>query len=189
VEDVFGGRCALLRYGLIVGPHDPTERFTYWCDRLARGGEILAPGPPGRPWQFVDVRDGAAFALDVGERRLAGPFDVTNTSSPGEVLADAPDVAWVDDAFLVEHGVGEWMELPLWVPATSEVGAIHEADTSRAREAGLRNRPVAETVADTRAWSATREGRGAGTAAMGGTEGVGLDPAKERELLEAWRSR
>jgi 2'-hydroxyisoflavone reductase len=188
VGDVFGERAAILRFGLIVGPHDPTERFTYWPDRLARGGELLGPGAPERPWQFVDVRDGAAFAVEVAERRLAGAFNVTNASTAGEVLAGG-DVTWVDDAFLVEQGVGEWMELPLWVPPTSEVGAIHEADTSRAREAGLRMRPVAETVADTRAWSAARDGRGAGTAAMGGTDGVGLDPEKERALLDAWHSR
>jgi 2'-hydroxyisoflavone reductase len=188
VAAVFGDRAAMLRFGLIVGPHDPTDRFTYWPDRLARGGEVLGPGDPDRPWQFVDVRDGAAFALDVAERRRGGPFNVTNTSTPGEVLAGA-DVTWVDDAFLQEHEVGEWMELPLWVDPGGEVGAIHQADTSRAREAGLGMRPVAGTVADTHAWSQQREGRGAGTAAMGGTDGVGLDPEKERRILEAWRAR
>jgi 2'-hydroxyisoflavone reductase len=188
VDDVFGDRAAHLRFGLIVGPHDPTDRFTYWADRVARGGEVLAPGAPDRPWQFVDVRDGAAFALEVAERRLPGPFNVTNTSTAGEVLAGA-DATWVDDAFLLEGGVGEWMELPLWVASSGELGSLHTADTSRAREAGLRQRPVQETVADTHAWSAARTERGTGTAAMGGTEGVGLDPAKERELLAAWRER
>ncbi len=113
---------------------------------------------------------------------------MTNSSTAGEVLAGA-DATWVDDAFLLEHGVGEWMELPLWVAPDGELGALHTADTSRARDAGLRMRPVAETVADTRAWSEARTQRGAGTAAMGGTEGVGLDPAKERDLLAAWRER
>jgi 2'-hydroxyisoflavone reductase len=188
VDDVFGDRAAHLRFGLIVGPHDPTDRFTYWAERVARGGEVLAPGAPDRPWQFVDVRDGAAFALEVAERRLPGPFNVTNTSTAGEVLAGA-DATWVDDAFLLEGGVGEWMELPLWVASAGELGSLHTADTSRAREAGLRQRPVQETVADTHAWSAARTERGTGTAAMGGTEGVGLDPAKERELLAAWRER
>ncbi|HSC90361.1 MAG TPA: NAD-dependent epimerase/dehydratase family protein [Gaiellaceae bacterium] len=188
VEGIFADRAAMLRFGLIVGPHDPTDRFTYWADRIGRGGEILAPGPPERPWQFVDVRDGAAFALDVAERRLPGPFVVTNRSSPGEVLAGA-DVVWVDDAFLVERGVGEWMELPLWVADGGEIGALHQADTSRAGAAGLRRRPVAETVADTLAWSRTRQGRGPGTAAMGGAEGVGLASERERELLAAWHAR
>ena len=188
VDEVFGDRAAHMRFGLIVGPHDPTDRFTYWPDRVARGGEVLAPGAPDRAWQFVDVRDGAAFALEVAERRLPGPFNVTNSSTAGEVLAGA-DATWIDDAFLVERGVGEWMELPLWVARDGELGALHTADTSRAREAGLRQRPVAETVADTHAWSESRTERGAGTAAMGGTEGVGLDPDKERELLAAWRER
>ena len=80
VDDVFGERAANLRFGLIVGPHDPTDRFTYWPDRVARGGEMLAPGAPDRAWQFVDVRDGAAFALDVAGRRLPGRFNVTNSS-------------------------------------------------------------------------------------------------------------
>jgi 2'-hydroxyisoflavone reductase len=188
VDELFGGRAAHLRFGLIVGPHDPTDRFTYWPDRLARGGEVLAPGGPERPWQFVDVRDGAAFALDVAERRLSGPFNVTNPSTAGQVLAGA-DVTWVDDTFLLEHDVGEWMELPLWNAADGELGNLHTADTSRARAAGLRMRPVAETVADTRSWSEARTGRGAGTVAMGATDGVGLDPKKERELLAAWRER
>ncbi|MGE5690870.1 MAG: NAD-dependent epimerase/dehydratase family protein [Pseudomonadota bacterium] len=188
VAEVFGDGAAMLRYGLIVGPHDPTDRFTYWADRIGRGGELLAPGPPERPWQFVDVRDGAAFALDVAERRLSGAFNVTNTTSAGEVLAGA-DVTWVDDAFLRQHGIGEWMELPLWVAPDGEVGEIHRADTTRARAAGLRMRPVRETVEDTLAWSRSRDGRGGGTAAMGGTEGVGLDPGTERELLAAWRGR
>ena len=149
---------------------------------------MLAPGAPDRPWQFVDVRDGAAFALEVAGRRLPGRFNVTNSSTAGEVIAGA-DTTWVDDAFLLEHGVGEWMELPLWVAPEGELGSLHTADTSRARDAGLRMRPVPETVADTRAWSESRTQRGAGTAAMGGTAGVGLDPAKERDLLAAWRQR
>jgi 2'-hydroxyisoflavone reductase len=188
VGDVFGDRSAILRFGLIVGPHDPTDRFTYWADRVARGGEVRAPGAPGRPWQFVDVRDGAAFALDVAERRLAGPFNVTNSATAGDVLAGATATG-VDDAFLEAEGVGEWMELPLWVAPGGEVGAIHEADTSRARAAGLRMRPVAETVADTHAWSATRTAPGPGTLAMGDAGSVGLDPGKERRLLAAWHAR
>jgi 2'-hydroxyisoflavone reductase len=184
VEDVFGERSASLRFGLIVGPHDPTDRFTYWADRLAHGSPILAPGSPDDPWQFVDVRDGAAFALDVAEQRLAGPFNVTNSSTAGEVLAGA-DVVWADAAFLHEQGVGEWMELPLWVDEEGELGALHRADTSRAAAAGLRMRPVRDTVADTAAWSAARDGRGGGTVAMGGTDGVGLAPERERELLAA----
>ena len=140
-----------------------------------------APGAPDRPWQFVDVRDGAAFALDVAERRFVGPFNVTNSSTAGEVLAGAA-VTWVDDAFLSSSraSASGWS-----CRSGSRRTARSARSTRRTRPgraaAGLRMRPVAETVADTQAWSAARTEPGPGTAAMGGTEGVGLAPEKERD--------
>ncbi len=170
VERVFGDRALIVRPGLIVGPHDPTGRFTYWPHRLARGGEILAPGPPERLTQFIDVRDLAEWMLDAVERELGGLFNATNEGTPwGEVLAGAT-VTWVPDEFLQEREVGEWMELPLWI-----AGVGMRTDVSRAVAAGLRFRPVEETIA--------------GAADAPAVEGVGLTPEREAELLAAWRGR
>jgi 2'-hydroxyisoflavone reductase len=180
VSAAFPGRALIVRPGLIVGPHDPTDRFTYWPARLARGGEILAPGPPERVVQFVDVRDLAAWIVRLVEERRTGVFNATNEGVPmGELLAGG-EVTWVTDEFLLEHGVGEWMELPLWLADPEWVG-MHHADVSSAVAAGLAFRPPAETVRDTAAWAATRRDDYEPKA--------GLAPERERELLEAWRTR
>jgi nucleoside-diphosphate-sugar epimerase len=174
VERVFGERALIVRPGLIVGPHDPTGRFTYWARRLERGGAVLAPGPPERTAQFIDVRDLAAWILGAVEQKRSGTFNVTNEGvSWGELLAGG-DVTWVCDEFLQEHGVGPWLELPLWLPDPEWAG-MHATDVSRAVAAGLRFRPVAETLRD--------------SASAPESEGVGLTPEREAELLAAWRSR
>ena len=170
VEQVFGERTLIVRPGLIVGPHDPTGRFTYWAHRLGRGGEILAPGPPERLTQFIDVRDLAEWTLDAVELDLGGVFNATSEGTPwGELLAGAR-VTWVPDEFLQEREVGEWMELPLWI-----AGVGMTTDVSRAVAAGLRFRPLEETIA--------------GAADAPAVEGVGLTPEREAQLLAAWRER
>jgi 2'-hydroxyisoflavone reductase len=174
VEEVVGERALIVRPGLIVGPHDPSGRFTYWAQRLARGGEILAPGPPERQTQFVDVRDLALWIVAAVERGLSGTFNATSEGIPWRELLAGADVAWVSDDFLREHEVGEWLELPLWLSDPNWAG-MHEVDVSRAVAAGLRFRPLAETL-----------GGAAGAPAV---EGVGLTPEREAELLAAWRSR
>jgi len=174
VERVFGERALIVRPGLIVGPHDPTGRFTYWARRLARGGEVLAPGPPERLAQFVDVRDLAGWILDGVEQGLSGTFNATNEGVAwGQLLAGA-EVTWVSDEFLQEHEVGPWMELPLWLPDPEWAG-MHDTDVGRAIAAGLRFRPLGETIA--------------GAADAPAEEGVGLTPEREAELLTAWRER
>jgi len=174
VERVFAERALIVRPGLIVGPYDPTGRFTYWAHRLERGGEILAPGPPERTVQFVDVRDLAAWILDAIEAGRSGTFNVTNEGVPWGELLGVTEVTWVPDEFLQEHDVGPWMELPLWLPDPAWAG-MHATDVSRAVAAGLRFRPLAETLA------------GAATAPL--EDGVGLTLDREAELLEAWHSR
>ncbi len=174
VERVFGGRALIVRPGLIVGPHDPTGRFTYWARRLERGGEILAPGPPERTVQFVDVRDLATWILDALEQGLGGTFNATNEGVPLSELLAGGDVTWVSDEFLQEHEVGPWLELPLWLPDPEWAG-MHATDVSRAVAAGLRSRPLDETL------------RGAATAPA--EDGVGLTAEREAELLDAWRAR
>ncbi len=179
VERALPGRALLVRPGLIVGPDDPTDRFTYWPQRARRGGEVLAPTPPERPVQFIDVRDLAEWIVRMVEAGSTGPFNATGR--PGEVTfgalleaCGAEQVTWVDEAFLVEQEVGEWMELPLWIPAgDGEWRDFQLVDVSRALDAGLTFRPLAETIRDVPEWTAT----------------AGLTPEREAELLAAWHAR
>jgi 2'-hydroxyisoflavone reductase len=173
VERVFGERALIVRPGLIAGRHDPTGRFTYWARRLARGGEILAPGGPERRVQFIDASDLGAWIVEAAGQGLGGTFNATNEGVAwGELLADG-DVTWVSDEFLLESGVGPWLELPLWLPDPAHAG-VHETDVSRAVAAGLRFRPVPETLRD--------------AAEAPAVDGVGLTPEREAALLETWRS-
>ena len=178
VQDVFGERCAIVRPGLIVGPHDPTDRFTYWPRRLAEGGAVLAPGRPEQPVQIVDARDLGAFLVHVAAERVAGVFNATGPAEPltlGETLdrASRPDaeLVWVDDATLLAAEVGPWMELPLWLPGDEYAGML-AVNVSRAIAAGLAFRPLEETARDTLAWSLEA-----------GEQRPTLSREKERELL------
>ena len=157
VLDVFGDRAAIARAGLIVGPHDPTDRFTYWPRRLAEGGDVLAPGSPSKPVQLIDARDLGAFLVHLAENRIGGIFISTGPAKPltfGELLEriGGGNLVWVDDQIVVDAGVQAWMELPLWIPG-DEVTGILQADISRALAAGLTFRPLEETARDTLAWS------------------------------------
>jgi 2'-hydroxyisoflavone reductase len=182
VAESFGEEHAIVRPGLIVGAHDPTGRFTYWSHRVARGGEVLAPAPPERKVQFVDVRDLGAWLVDLSEQRATGSYNATHPGRTwGEVLETCREVAgsdaaftWVPDSFLAEREVGEWMELPMWVHDSEEAG-IHEAEVSRAIAAGLTFRPLEETVRDTLELAQT-------------TDEAGLTPEREAALLAAAHS-
>lgn len=183
VREGFGDRGLVVRPGLIVGPHDPTGRFTYWPHRVARGGEVLAPGPPERQTQFVDVRDLGEWIVELCERGVGGTFNATHPGVSWAELLDAcravtgsdAHVTWVTDEFLVEHDVGQWLELPLWLTGP-ETAYADSVDVSRALHAGLRFRRVEDTA------------RGALEDAET-TEAVGLAPEREAALLEAWHAR
>jgi nucleoside-diphosphate-sugar epimerase len=149
---------AAVRAGLICGPHDNVFRLPWWVRRIAQGGRVPAPGDPERTVQLIDARDLAAWMLDLGEQRTAGAFNGTaprGRTTMREVLEAVVDatgsdaeLVWIPDERLLEAGVEPWTELPLWLPeaGTWDVG------TERAQAAGLRCRPVAETVADVWAW-------------------------------------
>ena len=175
VQEVYSERALIVRPGLIVGPYDPSGRFTYWPHRLARGGEVLAPGPPERLAQFIDVRDLAEWIVRLLEDGQRGVFNATGEGVPwGELLAGAA-VTWAPDEFLVAQEVGEWMELPLWIADPAFAG-MQLTDVSRAVAAGLRARPARDTLRDTLALAEP-------------VDGVGLTPEREAGLLAAWHGR
>jgi len=154
VETAFGERATIVRPGLIVGPHDPTDRFSYWPKRIAAGGRVLAPGDPGDPVQFIDVRDLGEFIVNVAEARRAGVFNATGrTLSLGELLdaccaatgSDA-ELVWVPTPELLAAGLDPWMGVPLWIAAPGWEAA-NRVPIDRALDAGLTFRPLADTIA------------------------------------------
>ena len=180
VTDVYGDRALIVRPGLIVGPHDPTGRFTYWPHRVAQGGDFLVPAPPDGQAQFVDARDLGAWLLDLCERGASGAFNATHPGVSWVELVDScirvagsdGRPVWVDPDYLAEQGVGEWMELPMWLHDPEWVG-MNRTDVSRALAAGLRFRALDDTVRGTLDFAET-------------TDEAGMKPERERELLEAW---
>lgn len=161
-EAAMPGRVLVVRPGLIVGPHDVSDRFTYWPWRIARGGDVLAPAPADAKVEFTDARDLAALIVSAAEADTTG---VMNTSGPtpekttmGELLETCREVAnsdarfvWKDEEWLAARDIGVWMDMPLFTGTEAPGLATH--DTSRAVAAGLRFRPMADTVRDTLEWS------------------------------------
>ncbi len=193
-EAALPGRVAQLRAGLLCGPHDNVFRLPWWVARIARGGEVLAPGDPDRTVQLIDARDLAAFILDLGEARTPGAFNATapaGQTTMREVLdaavaATGSDarLTWVPDEALQAAEVEAWTEVPLWIPEAEAPGAFR-IDASRAAAAGLRCRPVAETVADVWAWLRAGGPDVEGDAWLSEHAATGLPPEREREVLAA----
>jgi 2'-hydroxyisoflavone reductase len=192
VERHFPGRALHVRAGIIAGPYDPTDRFTYWPWRVQEGGEVLAPGTPEAPLQFVDGRDLAAWMVQMTADRQPGTFNATGPATPltwGEMLATCQTVSpnpsrltWVDDAFLLEREIEPWRDLPLWIPASADnAPGLYTIDCRRAVAAGLTFRPLAETVRDTLAWVNRRD--------PDWTWRVGLAAEKETAVLQAWHKQ
>jgi 2'-hydroxyisoflavone reductase len=182
-ERALPGRVLNVRPSLIVGPHDPTYRFTYWPARVARGGEVLAPGSPEAPVQVVDVRDLAEWTVRALEAGRTGPYNVTGPPTPmGEVLQTCRTVSgsdvrftWVDEAFLLEHEVKPWSDLPLWVPEQEGWEGFSRVDSGKAVRDGLTFRPLTDTVRDTLEWDRSLP--------EDFPRPAGLPPEREAELL------
>jgi 2'-hydroxyisoflavone reductase len=154
--EAFGDRCTIVRPGLIVGPFDPTDRFTYWALRRADPGPVLAPAIQDAPVQVIDARDLARFVLRLIDDDRPGVFNATGSEPvPFARLLDGCEVVWVPEALLLEQGVAPWAELPLWIPADSGAAALMQADVRRAVAAGLRCRPIEDSLQDTLAWART----------------------------------
>ena len=192
VEEVLPEKCLTIRPGLIVGPNDYSDRFTYWVARVANGGEVLAPAPSDRDVQFIDVRDLAEWLVKMVEAEATGVY---NASGPPQqftmesVLNEAriagnsdASFTWVDEAFLLEHGVAAWSEMPLWLPldAAPHLKGFMFINSNKAVDAGLTYRPLSTIVADTLSWYRAERRNSALEA--------GLDRERERALLRKWHA-
>ncbi|MFJ5778781.1 NAD-dependent epimerase/dehydratase family protein [Streptomyces sp. NPDC093094] len=193
VTEEFGEDASVLaRSGLILGPYENIGRLPWWLTRTARGGPVLAPGPRDLPIQFVDVRDLAEWVLGAAEQRLSGPYNLMSPqghATMGDLLEACADVTgntaelrWTDPDTVLAAGIAPWTQLPVWVPPGSDLhDALHGADVSRAVAAGLRCRPVADTVAGTWAWLRSI---GGSAPQRPDRPSVGLDPAVEAKVLQ-----
>ena len=175
-----------VRAGLIIGPHDPTERYTYWVRRVARGGEVLAPVGPDYPIQAIHAGDIAEWSLEMAAGQRSGTFNVTSAIYPlGELLEAAKRetgsdarFTYVSEEFLLEQEVGAWMELPLWMP--TPMAGLMQTSVAAAQGVGLQERPLAQTIRETLAWAQE-------TPPV--NPDVGLKPEREAELLATWTAR
>ncbi len=166
VLDLYGESGLVIRPGLIVGPNDPTDRFTYWPVRVARGGEIFAPEKPEVPVQIVDVRDLADFTIQLIEAKASGIYNATGPDyeltlgalleACKQVSGSDANIQWASVEFMKQNKVEEWSDMPVWVPDNEENQGFSRVDVSKAVKAGLKFRPLAETVRDTIAWANTR---------------------------------
>lgn len=163
-EAAMPGRVLHVRPGLIVGPYDPTDRFTYWPVRVARGGKVVAPPDPHASVQFLDARDLARWIVLMAERKKAGIYNATGPAVPltfaefvaacRAVVGSTATFLWASEALLTAQQVRPWIDLPLWVPETSR--GFLQVDASKARSAGLTYRPLAATIMDTLRWAQSR---------------------------------
>jgi 2'-hydroxyisoflavone reductase len=190
VDEAMNGRSLHIRAGLIVGPHDLSDRFSYWPYRVAQGGEMLAPGNPEAPVQFIDVRDLSEWIILATERQLTDPYNATGPAAPlpmqtllqtcKEINGGDASFTWIPEEFLLAQEVAPWTELPLWVPGDEGIG-FSSVDCRKAQAQGLVYRPLADTVRDTLAWLNTRpadyEWKN------------GLPAEKEAAVLKAWHEK
>jgi len=183
----------VVRPGLIVGPGDYSDRFTYWPVRIYRGGEVMAPGNPDDPVQFIDCRDLGEWYIRLVENRAVGTYNGTGPRSPMSIAGllygiratvdNEISFTWVDADFLDEHGVQAWMHMTVWVPPVGEYAGFAASGIQRALDAGLTFRPLADTATATMDyWNSLPEDRRANPKA-------GLSAEKEKEVLAAWHAR
>jgi 2'-hydroxyisoflavone reductase len=192
VERAFPGRTLVIRPGLIVGPHDPTDRFTYWPQRIAQGGEVLAPGRPRRPIRFIDGRDLAEWVIRMAEKGQTGIYNADGPGVPQTMLdllstcrsvsGSSASFTWVDERLLLENKVEPWSDMPLWVPELDpESAGFFAIRSDKAVATGLVYRPVADTVQATLNWLERRS--------IDWEPRAGISRPREAELLAIWHNR
>jgi 2'-hydroxyisoflavone reductase len=198
-ERVLPGRTTIVRPGLIVGPDDNTDRFTYWPARAARGGDFVAPGSPKDPFQIIDARDLARFVLDAAERHHTGVYNLVSNVNGfrfGELTEACiksanrqakpkvkPRAVFMPAEFLEEQNVAPWSEMPVWLPAKGDEAAFAGTSNQAALAKGLRITPLRKTVDDTLAWHLTRP------AEEREQLKAGISSQKEAEVLATWKAR
>lgn len=187
VQNAFAERALIIRPGVVVGPYDPTDRFTYWPVRVESGGKVLAPGNPDRPIQFIDARDLGTWTILLSETKATGIYNAIGPDyqlSMCKFLNDCKTVAqsnadfvWVPDKILVENKVEPWLEIPCWIPENTENSGMSLRNNSKAIKSGLTFRPLRETIADTLNWWHAEK--------VGCDLKAGLSKERESELLQA----
>ena len=202
-EEYFPGRATILRPGLIVGPRDFSNRFTYWPWRVRQGDEVLAPGKPEHPVMFIDARDLAAFVVRLLETKTPGIFNTNGPTSRDMTIGKLLDACktttgsdatftWADAEWLAERGVNAWAQMPVWVPPTDGMEGFHRMSLAKSIAAGLTTRPVAETITDTLAWLDTEyipKLEEKGMSFEPGVRAPGVSRERETELLAEWHAR
>lgn len=188
VREAFPDRFIIPRPGLLVGPGDPTDRFTYWPVRFARGGDVLCPGSPDDPTQWLDARDAATWMIHALETSRTGIFNLTGplpALSIGDLLrtvdrtvGNQARMIWVPAELLEKREIRGWSDMPCWVPASSDAAGFTQIDNTRAIAAGLVTRAPSETIWDTLTWYREKEPRVPLKA--------GLSPEREAPLLAEW---
>jgi 2'-hydroxyisoflavone reductase len=196
-EAAMPGQVLSARGGLLVGPHDYTDRFPYWVARLKRGGEVLAPDAWNQPLQFIDVRDAATWLLDAARRSLSGPYHLTGPAEPltfGEfleranrALGGASRFVRVDESFLAQQGVQPWSQMPLWMPGGA---SFMDVSLERAASQGLTWRPLEDTVRDTLSRLQTLPGfQPVAGSTLATPPPASITAERELALLDQWRKR
>lgn len=199
VEKAMPGRTCVIRPGLIVGPDDNTDRFTWWPARAARGGEFIAPGSPGDAFQIIDVRDLAAFTIKVAEENVTGTYNLVSNPNGfkfGELTnaciaaaneqakpATAPTATWIPADFLEAQKVEPWSEMPVWLPPKGDEAAFAGTSNAAALAKGLKISPLEKTVDDTMAWHLARPAEEREKLKSG------IAPEKETAVLAAWKAK
>ncbi len=193
VEKWFPDKALIIRPGLIVGPGDESDRFTYWPVRIERGGEVLAPGAPSDPVQFIDARDLAEWTIRMAEQGATGVYNATGPATPltiggmlegiKTVLGSKATFTWVPAKFLEAQKVSPWSDMPVWVPPTGEDGGLGAVSIQRALDKGLTFRPLAETARDTLAWFKAQPKEGQEKLK------AGLTKEREAQVLTAWHTK
>ncbi|MBN9653494.1 NAD-dependent epimerase/dehydratase family protein [Halobacillus sp. GSS1] len=174
----------IIRPGLIVGPHDPTDRFTYWPSRVAAGGEVLAPGRKDQQIQFIDARDLAEWIVHLSKTEHTGIFNANGPDNKltiqkfletcASTLNEAVTFTWIPAPFLTEEGIQPWKDLPVWIPTDKDFSQ----DASKAIQCGLKFRPLKETILDTYHWDQHRSNE---------DRGAGITREQESDVLKKWQ--
>lgn len=188
ISHYFPDKSLIIRPGLIVGPLDPTDRFTYWPVRVVEGGEILTPGKPTQNLQLIDVRDLAKWIVLMIERQATGIYNATGPATPftfeqlikecHKFSKENISIHWIDDDFLIKHDVKDWVEIPLWLSSERHMPGFLNINAQKAIKAGLTFRPLSETISSTLEWFASK----------GNIERQDwLNRKKEKEIISLWK--